>query len=135
MTCILSGMSEHNADECFHDGFLDGLRLHETSQSVAIYLRTEQDDRFILRLNGLERLTINDFREGNIVFDLTFIPAQVISIAAINEVYRLSDSQNETAKRLLLSAQQGRLQLLEIASSCGATGIALFKEYSLLPEE
>ncbi len=128
-------MSGCGETESFHDGHLDGLRLHAAGKSALFYLRTCDNTRFVLRLDGLERLHISDFREGSIIFDLSFTQTENISIAAIKEVYALNENQPEIAQRLFLSAQQSGLQLLDISSSYGASGIALFKEYSFSGEK
>lgn len=52
----------------FHDGYLTGIELAETSAVVA--LQHYDGTRYRLHLSGIEALLANDFRQGNIISSL-----------------------------------------------------------------
>ncbi|RWA83933.1 hypothetical protein [Mesorhizobium sp.] len=52
----------------FHDGYLTGIELAETSAVVA--LQHYDGTRYRLHLSGIEALLANEFRQGNIISSL-----------------------------------------------------------------
>jgi hypothetical protein len=57
----------------FHDGFLDGVFV--SGSQAAILLRTLEGQKFKLVLRDVERLHVENFREGNIVFSMDLLEA------------------------------------------------------------
>ena len=73
----------------FHDGHLDGFIT--TGKTVSLYLRTQAGLKFTLLLREPTVFRGNNFREGNILFDVTvrdtsgLVPSE---IAELLELYR-----------------------------------------------
>ena len=70
----------------FHDGYFDGLWIGP-DKSVQVFLRTVEQQSFVLDLQGVERLTVNNVKEGNILFDLVFRASQELTHADIANIY------------------------------------------------
>jgi hypothetical protein len=56
-------------DPYLHDGHLTGLELVDKS-ILRVRLRDLSGSLFVMELSGLKRLLGNEFREGNIIFDI-----------------------------------------------------------------
>jgi len=109
----------------FHDGFFDGFRL-DFNKSLRIFLRTANKVPHTLLLEGVEALAISGVKEGNIIFDLVFRDAEQATASVIAELYEVGPD-TEQAKNLLRSAQDKKLQILELNPSYGARGLILFE--------
>jgi hypothetical protein len=55
----------------FHDGYLTGVQLAD--EQATLFLRRSNGVDSILNLHGLKVLQMEDFREGNIIFDVEVI--------------------------------------------------------------
>lgn len=109
----------------FHDGFFDGFRL-DSNQSLQIFLRTANKVPHTLLLEGVQALAISGVKAGNIIFDLVFRDAERATARDMAELYEV-DPDTEQAKKLLRSAQDKKLQILELNPSYGAQGLILFE--------
>ena len=69
----------------FHDGYVDGVLLSQ--HEARILLRTVAGRQFTLLLNELERLRVNDLKEGNIIFEINFFEPRQLAPDFIFEVY------------------------------------------------
>jgi len=54
---------------------------------VRLFPRTQGGERFTLILRGVQRLSIAEIKEGNIIFDLVFCEGEQLTIADIEELY------------------------------------------------
>jgi len=115
-----------------HDGFFDGLWLSGDKQ-VYLFVRTVEGERSTIHLTEAEALNISGLRAGNIIFDVVLIPPDKLTIEDMNQVYDLKDSETESARQLLVKAQQQGLFALEINSSYGPQGMVLCVSISTLP--
>jgi hypothetical protein len=52
----------------FHDGFVDGFLIRESS--VIVFLSTMEKEPFVIVASEVERMQADDFRQGNIIFDV-----------------------------------------------------------------
>jgi hypothetical protein len=109
----------------FHDEFLDGLLLDDSS--AHIFLRTYQQERFVIEASNVAALNAGDFKLGNIIFEVLTRSANELTLEDIEavhgpfpEVYR-----SHYAKRDLELALEKNLILLEINPSYGATCLVL----------
>jgi len=114
-----------------HDGFFDGLWLSGDKQ-VYLFVRTVEGERSTIHLTEAEALNISGLRAGNIIFDVVLIPPDKLTIEDMNQVYDLKDSETESARQLLVKAQQQGLFALEINSSYGPQGMVLCVSISTL---
>ena len=58
----------------YHDGYLDGISLKDREVQLAI--RSIDNERSVVSLQGVERLKVDNFREGNILADLWWLTAE-----------------------------------------------------------
>ena len=115
-----------------HDGFFDGVWISE-NKSVHIFLRTVSGERSTIVLKDVERMTVSNFLQGNILFDLVLVEPDKLTIALIEDVYQLQPARIEMAQQLLKKAQERGLSALIINPSYGAEGVVLFRGGEVLP--
>ncbi len=113
----------------FHDGYFDGLWIGP-SKLVQFFLRTVDNLAFVLILNDIERLVLNDIREGNIILDLVIRSAGELTLSDMKELYGVAQSTS-VAQNLLKTAKEKGQQVLEINPSYGAQGLVLFQDWNL----
>ncbi|MGA8271106.1 MAG: hypothetical protein WB919_06060 [Candidatus Sulfotelmatobacter sp.] len=116
----------------FHDGYVDGVLLSQ--HEARILLRTVAGRQFTLLLNELERLRVNDLKEGNIIFEINFFEPRQLAPDFIFEVYEYSD---ESWKKFVLDewvekATRKSLTAIKITPSYGCTILAISRGYTLL---
>jgi hypothetical protein len=120
-----------NSPPDFHDGFVDGLILSDSS--ARILLRTVKGDRFTLTLNELEALRVNDLRKGNIVFEVVFLEPKQLDASFVFELYGYSDEHKIpfVLDEWVEKATRKGLTALEITPSYGCAILAIFKSHTL----
>ncbi len=120
--------------EQFHDGYFEGLRIED--QTVHVYLRTMEKERFAAVANGVVALDANGFRAGNIVLSVSIRNNEEIVLADIQELYDLRDGPagDDQGKNLLAKARQEKLTLLEVVPSYGASCLVLAKSVDFVTE-
>ena len=96
---------------------MDGLLVQD--RNVRIFLRTMQQQLFVLELFGVERLMLEEFREGNIIFDIVVRVGAEIASDDIHTLFGFSDEQGRL--RVLEEAQQKGRIVVEIRPSYGAS--------------
>lgn len=116
----------------FHDGYVDGLLI--SGPSIRIFLRTVDEKRFTLILSQVETLRAEDFRQGNIIFELNLLSVDELDSAFIFEAY---DYSEELKRAFIMNtwvegAKKKGLQAIEITPSYGCSIAALFKGYTLV---
>jgi hypothetical protein len=115
-----------------HDGFFDGVLL-SADKRARFFVRTVAGERSTIILTDVEALNICGIRAGNIIFDLALIVPDKLTLQDIEEAYDLKGSEVEMARRLLGTAQEQGLSGLEINSSYGAKGTAIFRAVAIVP--
>ena len=70
----------------FHDGRFDGFWI-AANEVVHLFLRTQDGERFTLILRVIERLRLDEIKEGNIILDLVFRDADSLTKSDIEELY------------------------------------------------
>ena len=103
----------------FHDGHLDGFIT--TGKTVSLYLRTQAGLKFTLLLREPTVFRGNNFREGNILFDVTvrdtsgLAPSEIAELLELSEVHaRVFDYEQWLSK-----AGENSLLLVESTPSYG----------------
>jgi hypothetical protein len=109
----------------FHDGRFDGFWI-AANEVVHLFLRTQDGERFTLILRGIERLRLDEIKEGNIILDLVFRDADSLTKSDIEELYDV-DADSPQIVGLLKKARERGLRALEINPSYGALGVFLFQ--------
>jgi hypothetical protein len=113
----------------FHDGYFDGLRIGPNDQ-VQFFLRTVDELAFVLILEDVKRLVLNDIRQGNIILDLVIRRASELTLSDMKELYGVGQ-ETPQAQSLLNTATERKQQVLEINPSYGAQGLVLFQLWNL----
>lgn len=87
-----------------HDAKIRGLLLCDPEKLVVAVV-TSAGDRYCLVLNDVERLRADDFRQGNIILDVTVFSATEIDVVDIAYVYGVEPTDNpflsKTMERLV----------------------------------
>ena len=111
----------------FHDGYFDGIHI-ESDKAATIFLRSAEKRPYVLVLKGVEKLSIADVKEGNIIFDLVPRSAREATLEDVRRLYDVYRDE-DMALRLLndLRGREKELQILELNSSYGAEGLFLFE--------
>jgi len=119
----------------FHDGFIDGVRTEGRRGGwVSIQLRTVDNEKFTLTIDGVEALNVTGFKQGNIIFDVNLLDHGEVTAEDIEELYELPDGEagKQMRSKLLENVSAGKLFLLRIDPSYGATCVALGKSVTLV---
>lgn len=87
----------------FHDGSLDGLLIEETS--VAIFLSTEENGRFVLVAKDVMAMTANGFLAGNIIFEVAVRESTELTSRDIRDAYHLHNAHNATVEEAQIEHQ------------------------------
>lgn len=111
----------------FHDGFVDGLLLG--NDGVRLFLSTGEKQSFVLDVAGLRSLRLNDFREGNIIFDVVVRDGDEVTSRDMVELFGFSDE--EKALQKLEEAHREGLIVIEINPSYGASCLMLASSMTL----
>jgi hypothetical protein len=119
-----------NSPPDFHDGFVDGVLLSDSS--ARILLRTVEGDRFTLILNELEALRVNNLRKGNIVFEVVFLEPKQLDASFVVELYGYNDEHKKTFAfdEWVKEATRKGLTAIENTPSYGCTILAIFRSHS-----
>ena len=122
-----------------HDGFLDGVQ-RVSEDAVALSLRDVRGQTFVMELIGAEALVCDDFRLGNIIFDI-----QIVSGAAPDKDILASlfvpphpaaakefhDQHSEFLQKRIDRVSEGALKLVSIDPSYGCSLRALCTEVKI----
>jgi hypothetical protein len=119
-------------DSDFHDGFVDGIFVSGTT--ARIFLRTEGGRGFTLVLRGVDALSVNDFRKGNIVFEVNVVDLDQIDKDFVFGLYGYSEQskQNFVLTEWVENAKKRDLKAIEIIPSYGSAVSVLTEDYELI---
>lgn len=106
---------------------MDGLLL--TNGGVQLFLSTDEQQSFIFHLAGLRSLRLNDFRQGNIIFDVIVRAGDEVTSRDIVELFGFLDE--EKALQKLEEVHREGLIVLEINPSYGASCLMLATSVTL----
>lgn len=100
-----------------------------------MFLRKQDGEKFTLVLHGVERLQSENFREGNIIFDVILLGPDELEVSDVCELYQLSEEAMKTFSLAEWSAKAKAkgLNAVQTSSSYGCTVQALFCGYELIP--
>ncbi len=112
-----------------HDGHFDGLCLADGGR-VHLFVRKVGGERLTIVLTGVERLNVGNIWEGNIIFDLLVVKPEAVTSEHILRAWPFADEPYKA--RLLNEVLQQNLCVLEINSSYGVEGAALFRNVDVL---
>jgi hypothetical protein len=108
-----------------HDGTIDMLSL-KANNVLEIGLTDVKNVRYRLVLSGLERLRCQDFREGNIILDVSLVNGQSPDKDALRELFGLTNDQTpHFLAQIIVKIEQGLLAFVNITPSYGCEVLAL----------
>ncbi len=113
----------------FHDGYFDGIWIGPNDQ-VQLFLRSVEELAFVLILENVKRLILNDIREGNIILDLVIRSGSELTLSDMKEVYGVGQDTPQALSLLNMATERGQ-KVLEINPSYGAQGLVLFQNWNL----
>ena len=133
----------------FHDGYLVSVSVKENT--AVLGLRQVSGDEFVMTLGGLEALSIDGFRQGNIILDLWMVSGrqptsedlQTMELAEVMEVlfpgpHPEAAAQYHEAHAVFLEAKLSRIRsgeasLVLIVPAYGADLYAFSASVDLQP--
>src|SRR5438093_6127767 len=93
-----------------HDGRLYGL-ITTDSGKCTILLSDPTANRFHLILEGVETLRADNFREGNIILDVTTVSSTSIKEVYVRELYQIPTGQDEFIRNTFLRIHHQQLKM------------------------
>lgn len=115
----------------FHDGFVEGVLLDGTSAFV--FLSTWKKDQFVMKLDDLLSLKMDDFRQGNILFDVLIREGNEVTGDDIESLFGFTEDTKAAEK--LAEAHEDRNVVVEVNPSYGASLLAISKSISMVSRE
>jgi hypothetical protein len=112
----------------FHDGFMDGVLIEGTKATV--FLSTEQRETFALNLEGVLSVKIDDFKEGNIIYDVVVREGDELTRRDIVQLYGFTEEAKAELK--LQKVKLDGLVVMEISPSYGASCLILAGSVALI---
>ena len=127
----------------FLESRLLGVETFWSKRRAVLSFANAADDRFELKLNGVERLLVNEMREQNIVDEITLWNDKNLTHKAREAAFYLTTGIHEnqcdsSQKRVALEAyarvENGDFQLLEISAIYGAQILAMVESIETVTE-
>jgi hypothetical protein len=115
----------------FHDGNLLGIQL--AAGEAALSLKRVNGENYELTLNSLEALQMDDFREGNIIFEIEIINGRAPSAEALERLFvsphpgaaaKYHDTHAQFLSSKVAKVEAGEATVIRITSSYGADIVA-----------
>jgi hypothetical protein len=115
----------------FHDGHLDGFIT--TGKAIALYLRNVAGQKYTLLSKDLRLFRGDNFRAGNILFDVTVRKASELVPSEIAQLLDLTDDHARAFdhEQWLRKARQDVVLLVESTASYGAECRAVCADIAL----
>lgn len=116
----------------FHDGFLDGLWVND--KTAHLFLATEDREHFVMVAEGVAALIVNEFRTGNILFEVLIRNPEEATLQDVQTLYplRTGSAGELQGANLLEKIRSEKWNVLEIIPSYGASCLVLANSYRLL---
>ncbi|MBA3353104.1 MAG: hypothetical protein H0U23_11925 [Blastocatellia bacterium] len=109
-----------------HDGYLNGL-LIEAETTLILHCKTEDGRACTFTMPGMVRLRANNFREGNIIFELNIYQGPECPIELVKQLKEYEEARtDEMLSKDMEIIVQGNWTLVELTSSYGCDLLALF---------
>ena len=126
----------------FVESRLLGVQIDESRQEVSISGKNSIGKNFELKLHGVEKIIVNDFRQQNIIEDMTHwtVSASASDVALRESVFFLMTGATESdcnsklfqvALAVIDRVITGELEMLEITAIFGAQVIASFTSMNI----
>ena len=142
------GMPEYDIDKPHQGGVMKfiesqllGIQIDESGRELVLSLLEQGGARFALKLHGVERLLINDFRQQNVIEEIIHWrcghPLEGLREAAFALIANIAEKDCAPQLAEVVSAatdriSRGEIEMMEISAVYGAQVIALFQSVSLV---
>lgn len=124
----------------FHDANIYGIEVH-ASKDVVLFLENENAMRHLIKLKNVECMKLNNFRLGNIIFEINIYHIDDITEikTAENLLCTLYDINKENlsekwVKNIIGKIKNNSYILVELIESYGVYGVFLCETYSIIQE-
>jgi hypothetical protein len=114
--------------EQFHDGFLNGLLIQNTT--VYVFISTDKSKKFVLEGRDVLSLKADGFRQGNIIYDVLVRDSDEVTLEDIHNFYEFKDEANALKK--LEDVRRKTVVVIEINPSYGASCLILAGSVDLI---
>lgn len=111
-----------------HDGFFEGIRVKD-DKSARLFFRELDGKQYELDLGSVEYLLANEFKEGNIILDLTIEQGKDCDITRLERLFDAEYLKNnpDFLTKLQHRIETEGLTLVSINPSYGCSFVALCK--------
>ena len=111
-------------DPDLHDGHLTGIQLVGT-RTLELSCSSLDGERYVIRLLGLDRLRVDNFLEGNIIFEIALYEPP-FPMSSVKKVFGIEDKDDpDWLKARVAAMADQNWRLLELSSSYGCELLAL----------
>jgi hypothetical protein len=113
-----------------HDGWLLGINIRG-KDSIELSAKGYSGVSYSIYLKGVSHFRADDFRAGNIIFDVTIIPANAVRIDHLDQLAEGGATSQQTAdhlRRIQEKVQRESLLVLLLSSSYGCQLLGICKE-------
>lgn len=111
-------------DPPVHDAHIRGLLLYG-DRDLKILIETVDAGHYCLLLRGVERLRADDFRQGNIILDVTIAPIIDSDPNDIAYVYGVEGPDNMFVEKKVRQLIQDKKLLVKINPSFGCSAVCV----------
>jgi hypothetical protein len=113
-------------DPEFHDGLLLGIVMSPSDKSLTVHCQTIDKEDCRLTIPQIVRLRADDFRQGNIIFEMTLREGPEVPEEAVRKLWQFEgDMAAKHLATLMRKIQSDRWILFEIGSSYGCELLAV----------
>jgi hypothetical protein len=115
----------------FHDGFVDGVLVSDSTARV--FLRSVTGEDFTLVLAEVDALRVDDLKKGNIIFELRLLSPDQLDQDFVFQTYEYSDEHKKSfvLQDWVGKAKEKGLTAIEITPSYGCRLSALFRSHTI----
>jgi hypothetical protein len=127
----------------FYEARLSGVQTDESCLEALLSIIDKEGSRFTLRLEGLERLLVDEFRQQNVIeevrhwtrtYSADLRASAFLLLTGISE-NKCSQQLSATVDAVLDRVARGELEILEVSAIFGAQVLASFKSLTVIREK
>lgn len=115
-----------------HDGYVRGIAISNKNEIVAL-LDSLEGPSYELIMHDIVAFKADDFREGNIILDITITTRRLISVAELSHLIDVDNYENRKnyIDSIIAKINEGALYFIELNPSYGCFFSCLCKSYEL----
>jgi hypothetical protein len=112
-----------------HHALLKKFELLDNNM-VALSIDATDKNRYEVLLSGVNKLRVNNFLEGNIIFDMVIYINCLNNTELLQKLYGL-DSDNQYFPKILENIKNNKLSLIQITPSYGCEMLVLCSDIKI----